>query len=542
MKILSMLAAVRRQGLRVSRCMMFPFALAALLAACGGGGGGYGNSTNNSNNGCCNNCPNGSNLIVFATVAGTVTDRNGAPVPGVTISVFHHNENKTVTATTDANGAYAVGGLATLVNADYEVYAAKPGLGFQASVSDSAGAVTKFDFNGLYRTVIRFITMPARDVRSANFTALRPGDKIVSLARSGQMQSFAIGDDFALQRGVAWPQGRFVDNLNGTVTDRLSGLVWLKNAGCFAASDWATALSAANALASGACGLSDASAAGQWRMPNANELESLVDISQANPALASGNPFANVNLDTAYWTSTTYMAATSNAMAIRFTDGRWINGAADAQGGIVVSGGPGVFNNDKTSARNGLWAVRSGSSAGVVQLLATGVYDGQGGHSFGPRDDANLQLGAVLSSARFIDNGDGTLADTVTGLTWLKKADCINQNWSNALATVNGLANGQCGLSDGSTAGQWRLPNRNEMLSLSDRAPTFAQAAYLDGQYQANTSIDGPVIFSNFIVSDYYWTSSTNAADPSQAWVVYSCDFGVYNMPKSALRYALAVR
>ena len=148
----------------------------------------------------------------------------------------------------------------------------------------------------------------------------------------------------------------------------------------------------------------------------------------------------------------------------------------------------------------------------------------------------------MLTSARFIDKGDGTVADTVTGLTWLKKADCINQNWASALVIVNGMASGQCGLSDGSSAGQWRMPNRSEMLSLSDRAPTFPQASYLNGQYQANSSTNGPVIFTNFIVSDYYWTSSTDAADTSQAWTLCSCDFGVYNMAKTAIRYSLAVR
>ena len=54
--------------------------------------------------------------------------------------------------------------------------------------------------------------------------------------------------------------------------------------------------------------------------------------------------------------------------------------------------------------------------------------------------------------------------------------------------------------------------------------------------------VTGPAIFSNYVVSDYYWTSTTDAADPTQAWTVYSCDFGVYNIPKSDLRYSLAVR
>jgi hypothetical protein len=104
------------------------------------------------------------------------------------------------------------------------------------------------------------------------------------------------------------------------------------------------------------------------------------------------------------------------------------------------------------------------------------------------------------------------------------------------------LASGQCGLTDGSTAGQWRMPNRSEMLSLSDRAPTFPQASYLDGQYQGTGAVTGLVIFGNFIVSDYYWTSTTSAADPTQAWTIYSCDFGVYNIAKTETRYSLAVR
>lgn len=500
-----------------------------LMVACGGGGSG------------CVSCGDTTHGPVFAAVSGAVLDKSGQPVSGATVSVFHHNTNTTVRATTDANGAYAVAGLDTVNNADYAIYADKAGLGFGASAGDAAGAVTKFDFNGLYRTVIRFLSMPAHDVRNANFTAYRPGDKVASLPRTGQTLSYANGDDYAAQKGVAWPGSRFTDNSNGTVTDRLSGLVWLKNAGCFSASDWATALAAANKLANGACGLTDASAPGQWRMPNANELESLVDVSQANPAVSTGHPFTGINLASAYWTSTTYMAATSNAMAIRFSDGRWINGGVGVQGGGVQAPGEGEFNNIKALSMNSLWAVKSGG-AGAIQVLATGVYDGQGGASFGARDDANLQMGVTLTSPRFIDKGDGTVADTVTGLTWLKKADCIKQPWADALSSVNGLAAGQCGLADGSVAGQWRMPNRSEMLSLSDRAPTFPQASYLNGQYQASSAVNGPVVFNNFIVSDYYWTSTTDAADTTQAWSLYSCDFGVYNMLKTATRYTLAVR
>ncbi len=78
-------------------------------------------------------------------------------------------------------------------------------------------------------------------------------------------------------------------------------------------------------------------------------------------------------------------------MAIRFSDGRWING---------VDGGDGSFNNNKTTSANALRAVKSGG-AGAVQLLATGAFAGQGGgsgQSFGTGDDASLQIGARFPS------------------------------------------------------------------------------------------------------------------------------------------------
>lgn len=494
----------------------------SILAACGGGGGADAPSS-----GAANNAP------IKSALSGTVADRNGQPVAGVTVTVFHHNTNTSVSATTDGSGRYSIPGLDTGNNSDHVIYAEKAGFAFYPSVRDPAGGVTRFDFNGRYRTVIRFLSIPAHDVAGADFTAYRAGDRLATLPRTGQVTSYASGDDFSVQKGVTWPGGRFTNNLDGTVTDHLTGLVWMRNAGCFAPASWSAALTAANQLASGACGLTDGSTAGQWRMPNVNELESLVDVSQGNPAVSAGSPFTQIQLGSAYWSSTTYMASTSRAMAIRFTDGRWING---------IDAGDGGHDNTKATAANSLWAVRTGSSAGVAPVLATGVYAGTGGGSFGARDDASLAIGVPLTSPRFIDNGDGTLADTVTGLTWLKKADCIRQSWSNALGAVNGLASGQCGLTDGSTAGQWRMPNRSEMLSLSDRAPTFPQAAYFDGQYQGSSAVTGPVIFGNFIVFDYYWTSTTDAVDTSHAWAVYSCDFGVYDVPKTDIRYTLAVR
>jgi hypothetical protein len=142
-----------------------------------------------------------------------------------------------------------------------------------------------------------------------------------------------------------------------------------------------------------------------------------------------------------------------------------------------------------------------------------------------------------------VDNKNGTLTDTVTGLIWLKKANCISGQWSEAIAAISALTTGQCGLADASIAGTWRMPNRNEMQSLSDRMENnhadFFNRAYT---WNANRALSQAPIFTGFVVSDYYWTSTTDAADTSEAWTVYSRDFGVYDISKTDTAYSLAVR
>ncbi len=120
--------------------------------------------------------------------------------------------------------------------------------------------------------------------------------------KTGQTTSYGTGDDGDLEKGVPWPNPRFTDNLDGTVTDNLTGLIWLKDANCFGAKLWTEALSDANGLASGSCGLTDGSIAGDWRLPNYKELFSLVDAENSDPALPSGHPFTNVQ-SYMYWCS-----------------------------------------------------------------------------------------------------------------------------------------------------------------------------------------------------------------------------------------------
>jgi hypothetical protein len=51
----------------------------------------------------------------------------------------------------------------------------------------------------------------------------------------------------------------------------------------------------------------------------------------------------------------------------------------------------------------------------------------------------------------------------VTGLIWLKLANCLGANgYGAAVSAVGALADGQCGLTDGSSPGDWRLPTKTE--------------------------------------------------------------------------------
>ena len=128
------------------------------------------------------------------------------------------------------------------------------------------------------------------------------------------------GQDGELQAGVDWPSPRFADNGNGTVTDNLTGLIWLKLANCFGLTTWTQALSDANGLMTGACSLSDGSVATDWRLPNLKELLSLVDYGESSPALPLGHPFTSVQ-SSFYWSSSSLVSFPSFAWVVTMGDG-----------------------------------------------------------------------------------------------------------------------------------------------------------------------------------------------------------------------------
>ncbi len=170
--------------------------------------------------------------------------------------------------------------------------------------------------------------------------------------KTGQTTKYADGDDGDLQKGVAWPNPRFTKHGDGTVTDNLTGLMWMQdaNAGndCDGADTgtetWANALASAAACNAGAgfAGYTD------WRLPNVRELQSLAHYGVYSPAVpntagtakwSAGDPFDNVQSNY-YWSGTTYAGYTTYAWGVRLSSG-YVGNASKATTGYVwpVRGG-----------------------------------------------------------------------------------------------------------------------------------------------------------------------------------------------------------
>lgn len=127
-----------------------------------------------------------------------------------------------------------------------------------------------------------------------------------------EIACLGTGQDAELRNGEALT-GRFELNGNGTVIDKLTGLVWLQDANCYGSESWDSGVSLAASLADGECGLADGSAPGDWRVPNIRELLSLVNFGYYDYSLGNtdesgqwvedGEPWIDVK-KSYYWTTT----------------------------------------------------------------------------------------------------------------------------------------------------------------------------------------------------------------------------------------------
>jgi hypothetical protein len=375
-----------------------------------------------------------------------------------------------------------------------------------ATVTDSTAVVVATAISGVSTTA----TVSVSEAFRSDVCNPQP---MVLLSRTGQNRIYHAGDDGTVQAGVPWPSPRFLDNGDGTVTDMLTGLMWLKDANCAGtighhpnetvdgSMDWVPALDFVTGINTGIYDISPcASYTGEysdWHVPNINEMESMVHAGAADPgAWLNGQGFVNVQ-SAIYWSSTHATSPTSTNYA-------W------------------VVNLDTTRVRGRrksdprfVWPVRAGQEHFPNPAYPANVPKTGQTISMHPGDDGDLQLGVAWPSTRFTDHGDGTVTDNLTGLMWLKDADCFGaRHWYPALDDIAqfNLDPDSFSCGDGEYTADytdWHLPNRREIHSLFDRRQMIYITRTILPLDHPFVDVQGPI-----------WSSTTieTASNTNGAW------------------------
>jgi hypothetical protein len=342
---------------------------------------------------------------------------------------------------------------------------------------------------------------------------------VVNLPRTGQTicydsTGFVIdcidtGQDGDRQPGVTSPFPRFTNNSDGTITDNLTGLMWLQNGNLFGEGsrmEWEDAL---YNLARMNAGLIINFGYTDWRVPNVNELESLLNIGVSDQAAwLNSQGFINVQSSAWYYWSSTMAASYGGSLAwgVRMSDGKTQV--------LPISG--------TENGRNHFWAVRAGQIENPDHNFPANVWKTGQTTAYYWDDDGSLKKGVAWPVPRFSDNGNGTITDNLTGLMWLKDTNCIYSHypgfdtdwapgdgavlWQTALDFVAGI---NSGIFSGCAAGynDWRLPNVKELRSLIDHS-----------QYGPPLPLGHPFVGS--VGPTTLWSSNTYAPEPDCAWSV----------------------
>ena len=121
--------------------------------------------------------------------------------------------------------------------------------------------------------------------------------------------------------------------------------------------------------------------------------------------------------------------------------------------------------------------------------------------------------------AGYVNNGNGTVTDTSTGLMWQQDTPDNTMTWEQALS--------YCENSNLAGYTDWRLPTKKELRRLVDYS-------------RYNPAIN--ITYFPDTVSSFYWSSTTNANYTDNAWGVYFNDGYANNSNKNYSYYVRAVR
>lgn len=330
---------------------------------------------------------------------------------------------------------------------------------------------------------------------------LSSGPARAELPRTGQISCYdqdgnvidhpGTGQDGDLQAGAVWPIPRFVNNGDGTITDRLTGLMWLMNGNCLGKMSWQGAVEFIHRINSDDPGNSceDLTVVYKdWSLPSIWQLESLNNgQEQIVGDWLNKQGFRSMRPG-GYWSATTGPNPYS-AWLFSFDSGE-------------------VRQRIKVDYLSVLLVRKAGDAAAEVLSDAAGS-----------------------KPDRFLDNGDGTVSDTETGLMWLQDGSCLGQEpWQNALDAIKAFNQDPESFGcQNLTASHpdWSLPNRLEMHSLIDHQadlPALSPDSHLTG------------------IQPWYWTSTNVISRSDHAYEVQMGTGDVLSSPKQNIRGIMAVR
>ena len=345
----------------------------------------------------------------------------------------------------------------------------------------------------------------------------------IKVMTTGQKTAYAPRDDGELQPGGEIAGARFVSGTGAEadcIIDKTTGFMWPKNAKLFAKTSWEDGLNKINAMDSEStasdynlCGHTD------WRMPNTNELETLINYAESsNASWLEAQGFENIDRKDMYWSSTSYNLDIFCAHDMAF--------ASSLDSG--VTGGRNKSKIGEPMAANYFQyaiPVRTADKNAPYQVPATGQNkiikqrsaSCEGGTNYtSPKgSDGDLQIGKKIPQNRFVSLSSGEcVKDNLTGLVWATDGSRDSQEVQNAYNAIgNGVkANGitwdnmnQYGVpaaNKGKLCGRanWRLPTIREARSLFNYNVT-SNADYL-------TAAAGMTIDRGIGTSVWYMTST----------------------------------